>query len=85
MTTTVETMPTTEPIDTEFTALLMNERPVDYYDEPDRGVVAVLVGDGEDVADMIVKSSEGTARVRLDRDELAQLIGSLARAMALLS
>lgn len=74
---------------TETTARLLDEFPVDYYSDTlgGRAQIRLIVEDGEDIADLRVEveGAEIAIDLRLDRDELAALIATAARAMALLS
>lgn len=61
--------------------LLVDETPVDY----EEGRVWLSVEDGEDVADLVATSAKGVQVVlRLDRDELADLISAAAKTLAAL-
>lgn len=65
---------------------VLDETPVDYTtDEGLRGAVSIQVDDGEDCADLNALDGKSEVSLRLDRDELAALISSAARALALLS
>lgn len=64
---------------------VLDETPIDYTDEDLRGLVKIQVDDGEDCADLNIFDGKAEVSLRLDRDELAALISTAARALALLS